>query len=303
VKILSAIAVACLLPTATLGLAAASQAAKPGGQVMVVQAVPGMSLDVSIDGRSIRDGVEVGSVLGPFDLSPGSHEVEFSDTSGLAITSTLDVGSSASIDVVIHRPAAVGGDPVVTSYKTPLKPIGPDKARVLLAHTATVPPADVRVDGQVVFTNIANGEYAEADVAAGSHRVELLPTGQTTNPILGPLDVALKPGTVTMVYAVGTPKNQSMNVIAHTVRLTSGGSAVPHTIDTGSAGLAADASVTPFSTPGRPAEAGSPSIFPLVAGALGAILIPVTLLGIRRKRGRMVDAAKAVEGGSGLPAG
>ena len=89
---------------------------------------------------------------------------------------------------MLHLPASVGGAAVVTSYRTPVDPIGPGKARVLVAHTATVAPADVRVDGKVVFTNIANGEFATADVPAGKHVVALLPTGQTTDPILGPLD-------------------------------------------------------------------------------------------------------------------
>ena len=98
----------------------------------------------------------------------------------------------ASTDVVLHLPAEVDGDPVVHSYDAPTSPIGPDKARVVLAHTATVAPADVEVNGEVVFTNIANGEFAEADVPAGTHQVALLPTGSTGNPILGPLDVALE---------------------------------------------------------------------------------------------------------------
>ena len=72
--------------------------------------------------------------------------------------------------MVLHLPAEVGGDPVVHSYDAPTGAIGPDKARVVLAHTATVAPADVEVDGETVFTNIANGEFAEADVPAGTHR-------------------------------------------------------------------------------------------------------------------------------------
>ena len=39
----------------------------------------------------------------------------------------------------------------MTTYQTPVEPIGPGKARVLVAHTATVAPADVQVDGKVVF--------------------------------------------------------------------------------------------------------------------------------------------------------
>ena len=276
-RIVCAVGVACSLSLTVLGLAPASQAAKAVGQVVVIQAVPGMSVDVAIDGKSMDSGVEVGTVLGPFDLTPGSHEVEFSG-SGLAVKSSIDVASGSSSDVVIHRPAAVGGDPVVHSFAAPVKPIGPGKARVLLAHTATVAPADVRVDGKVAFTNIANGEFAEADVPAGAHKVELLPTGLTKNPIVGPLDVDLKARTLTMVYAVGSPKDQSMNVIVHTAQLASDGSTMPETMDTGSAGLAADARVTPFSPGGGPADAGASDTLLWPAIGLGALLAGFVLL-------------------------
>jgi hypothetical protein len=68
--------------------------------------------------------------------------------------------------------------------------------------------------------------------------VELLPTGTTTDPILGPIDLTVAAGTVSMVYAVGTPSDGSMNVILHSGTLSADGSVVPDTIRTGSAGLA-----------------------------------------------------------------
>jgi hypothetical protein len=212
---------------------------------MVVQAVPGATVDVAVDGRSVATGAAVGDVLGPFDLAPGSHEVTFSG-GGADVASTLDVASGTSTDVVLHLPAAVDGDPVVHSYDAPTGPIGPGKARVVLAHTATVAPADVQVDGETVFTNIANGEFAEADVPAGTHRVALLPTGSPADPILGPLDVPLEARTLSMIYAYGNPRDGSMNVIAHTSPLSADGSVQPTTIRTGSAGLAGSLPVTPF---------------------------------------------------------
>ena len=103
------------------------------------------------------------------------------------------------------------------------------------------------VDGQTVFTNIANGEFAEADVAAGAHEVSLLPAGVTGKPILGPLDVTLEAGTITAVYAVGNPKDGSMNVIVRTTGGTSSGAEPPTEIDTGSAGLVGRVHVWTFS--------------------------------------------------------
>jgi len=239
-----------------MGLAALGSATSPvqarseltgSGQVVVVQAVPGAVYAVSIDGKVTQRDVAVNAVLGPFQLTAGPHRVQFTDDqANTEVASTVDVTAGSSSDVVVHRPAEVGGDPIVNLYRTPGKPIAPGKSRVLIAHTATVPPADVRVDGQVVFTDIANGEYATADVASGPHSVALLPTGVTKNPILGPLSVTLQPSTVTMVYAVGSPSDGSMNVVSHSATLTSNGATAPATIDTGSAGLAARIHVSPF---------------------------------------------------------
>ncbi len=151
--------------------------------------------------------------------------------------STLDVAPGDISDVVLHLPAEVGGAPVVHSYLAPTGAIGPGKARVMLAHTATVAPADVQVDGETVFTNIANGEFADADVPQGTIEVALLPSGSAGDPILGPLDVSLEASTLSMIYAYGNPRDGSMNVIAHTAELAPDGSVRPSRIDTGSAGL------------------------------------------------------------------
>ncbi|HEX5087280.1 MAG TPA: DUF4397 domain-containing protein [Nocardioides sp.] len=215
------------------------------GRIAIVQAVPKLTLTVSVDGEQVQQDVAEGTIVGPLDLSAGSHDVTFTDGTG-DIASSVDVTAGESSDVVVHRPAEVGGTPVVSVYPTSNDPIAPGKARVLLAHTATTAPADVVVDGQTVFTNIANGEYAQADVAAGPHQVSLLPAGVTGKPILGPLDVTLKAGTITSVYAVGNPKDGSMNVIVRTTTGTESGGAPPSGIDTGSAGLVSGVHVWTF---------------------------------------------------------
>ena len=249
---LSAVLAAACLPLVAGAPAGADVPAPPPARVNVVQAVPGATVDVTVDGRRVAGGAGVGEVLGPFELEPGSHEISFRGK-GVKVESTLDVGAGDTSDVVLHLPADVGGDPVVHSYAAPAGPIGPGKARVLLAHTATVAPADVEVDGQTVFTNIANGEFADADVPEGSIRVALLPSGADgADPILGPLDVTLEARTLSMIYAYGNPRDNSMNVIAHTVDLAADGSVRPSRIETGSAGLV-EGRVTTFtgSTAGR----------------------------------------------------
>ena len=247
-------------------------------QVTVVQAVPGSDVDVSIDGRPVATGAGVGDVLGPFELDPGEHAVEFRGTGGVGVESTLDLEAGSSSDVVLHLPAEVGAEPVVHSYLAPTSSIGPGKARVVLAHTATVAPADVEVDGAIVFRNIANGEFAEADVPAGTLQVALLPTGSRNNPILGPVDVTLEARTLSMIYAYGNPRDGSMNVIAHTTRLEADGSVAPTTIDTGAAGLArrpvgSFGSTEASGADGAPGRAWPAGLWVLAVAAASALLV------------------------------
>lgn len=271
-----------MVGAATLAVGPAQAAPQGMARLMVVQALPGQSVDVMLDGDAVSSGADTGSVLGPFEVPAGQHEVTFSDPSGeVLLTTDVALQSDSFQDLVIHLPAEVGGDPVATQYTTPTEPLGTGKARVLIAHTASVAPADVRVDGTVVFRNIANGEFAVADVAAGDHVAELLPSGLTTRPILGPIDVTLSARTATMVYAVGDPAQQSMDVIAHSISLSDRQDAALSAIDTGSAGLAADLAVSPFSTPATgadPAAARGSSV------AVLALLLGLALVVVRRRR-------------------
>jgi len=245
--LLIAIIVAAAAAVSTTSAAAPSARAPTSqGRLFVVQAVPGATYAVSVDGEEKSGAAEVGEVLGPFELDPGEHAVRFEPASGQPMTASVQVRGGSSADLVLHLPADTGGDPVADVYRASSDPVAPDTARILVAHTATVPPADVRVDGQVVFEDIANGEFATADVPAGEHSAALVPAGTTGTPILGPLDVDLPAGTVTMVYAVGTPTNGSMNVISHQESVATKSAGQLRQISTGSAGLVRARQVTTY---------------------------------------------------------
>lgn len=276
--LVAVLALLVLMP-AQPGAAAPRPAPRPA-MVTVIQAVPGATVDVSVDGESVATGALTGDVLGPFELTPGSHDVSFSGDD-IQVDSELTLEAGAINDVVLHLPAAVDGDPVVHSYAAPNGPIGPGKARVMLAHTATVAPADVEVDGQTVFTNIANGEFADADVPEGTIEVALLPSGSAADPILGPLSVSLKASTLSMIYAYGNPRDGSMNVIAHTALLSADGSVEPSRIDTGSAGLVTG----PVTSFGDDAGGLSTTVLLWLLGALAATGA-AGVLGVHRRATR-----------------
>lgn len=239
-------AVLCLALTGAPADAVASPPTRPAGErtsnagVFIVQALPGSTVSVSIDGALERRGVSSGDILGPLRLSPGRHTVTVVGRNpDWTMDAKVRTTSRGSIDVVLHRPASVKGPPTVTVYRNPVGAVARGKSRVMVAHTATVPPADITVDGQVVFANIANGEFATAEVPAGPHEASIVPTGRTKPTLLGPIELNAEPRTLTQVFAVGQPANASMDVVVHRLPLRTRGSSAPQRVETGSAGLVA----------------------------------------------------------------
>ncbi len=232
-----------LLAGAPAGLPETASASL-SGSLTLVQAVPGRTVEIRIDGRPVRRAADAGAVVGPVRLPAGRHRISFVGTGGGRVSASVRVRAGSARDVVLHRPAATTGQPVVSSFRTPTDRISPGRSRLLVAPTASIVPADVRVDGRVVFTNIANGEAATAQVRPGPHRVTLVPTGLEGPSLLGPIDVAVAPGTVTTVYAVGGPGG----AIVHTVALRPGGGLAPGTVNSGTVGLARDLPVRLFGT-------------------------------------------------------
>ena len=193
-----------LLAGAPAGLPETASASL-SGSLTLVQAVPGRTVDIRIDERPIRRAVDAGVVVGPVRLSAGRHRITFVSPGAGSVSAWVRISAASPRDVVLHRPAARSGKPVVSTFPTPTRRLAPGTSRLVVSSTASIVPADVRLDGRVVFTNIANGEAATTRVRPGRHRVTLVPTGRAAPTVLGPVDVAVAPGTVTIVYAFDGP--------------------------------------------------------------------------------------------------
>src|SRR5262245_61172294 len=103
-----------LFAVAFVAAQAPGQAVGTTGALELIQGVPGASVTVSVDGKAVQSGAAVGTIVGPVNLSPGSHEVTFADATGkLTKRATVTVTAGGSSDVVFHRPAALHGTPVV----------------------------------------------------------------------------------------------------------------------------------------------------------------------------------------------
>jgi hypothetical protein len=235
------------------------------GQVFVVQGLPGRTLDISVDGRTVATGVKATNVVGPLTVAAGQRKITARDGGKVVVERQVSVGAGSNLDVVIHRPASPTGTPVITTYPNKLAAVPKDKAALRVAHTAAVGPADIRVNGKVLFANVANGESLDVVVPAGKYSVEIVPAGATSPVVLGPLALPVLAGYLTRVFAVGEPNSKTMNVAVATIRLPSSGTGKPDQVNTGTGGQAADL------TEGGPSPA--PLVALLAAGALVALVM------------------------------
>ena len=213
--------------------------AAAGANLYFVQGLPGRSLDISIDGRQVASGVAGGKLVGPFGVASGKRMITARQGGKVVIQREVSAGSGASLDVVIHQPVSPTGAPLITTYANKLTAVPKDKAGLRVAHDAAVGPADIRVNGKVLFQNVANGESLDVVVPAATYQVEIVPTGATSPVVLGPLALPVKAGYLTRVFAIGAPSQKTMTVALGTIKVPASGSDKPHVVNTGTGGQAA----------------------------------------------------------------
>jgi hypothetical protein len=207
-------------------------------EVYIVQGLPGKDLDVTIDGDSVATGVKTAAVAGPFKVKPGKRTVEFSENGSVILKNSFTIKEGSKADIVAHLPASSSGDPLVTVYKYHDVKVPNGKALLVVSHVAAVPPADIRVNDQVLFANIANGESLKLMVPVATYKVSIVPTGETKPVYFGPVNLTVKGGAINRVYAVGDPRKKTMNVAVHVLTAGSTGSGKPSEVNTGTGGQA-----------------------------------------------------------------
>jgi hypothetical protein len=250
-----------------LGLLVAAPAQAAGSGVLhVIQGLPGRTLDIAVDGKTVATGVKATEVIGPLTVAAGARKITAKDGGKLVIERQVTVAADSNLDVVIHRPASPTAAPVITTYVNKLTAVPRDKGAVRVAHTAAVGPADIRVNGKVLFANVANGESLDVVVPAGTYSVEIVPAGSTKPVVLGPLNLPVRAGYLTRVFAVGEPTSKTMNVAVATLKLPGAGSEKPGLVNTGTGGQAAALGLTEESK-------GSTLPLLLLVGALALALV------------------------------
>ena len=224
--LVAALITAGLVASGTLLAGAAAGAARgpEPGELFLVQGVVGTTWDFSVDGDVVEEGVAAKEIVGGLELPPGEHQVAATADDGTSVEATVRVRSGQSLDVVLHLPVDARRRAVLTSFVNDRAAVPAGSTRLSIAHTAAVGPADIKVDGTVLFSDVASGEELTVVVPADTYRVAVVPTATDDPPVLGPVDLPIPAGRSMRVYAVGVAEQGTMDAIVHALPVPSKGS-------------------------------------------------------------------------------
>ncbi|MET0492727.1 MAG: DUF4397 domain-containing protein [Actinoplanes sp.] len=233
----TAVGTAALLTFGGLAALTAAPALAATSQVSVVHGIPGQDVDVYVNGKKTLPDFKPGTVAGPLKLEEGSYDIALTKpgediSKALLTVDDAAVPGGANISLVAHLTA--DGKPALTPFANNVKKIAAGQARLIVRHTAAAPAVDVRAGGKPVFSDLTNPKEAEADLPAGTVSADVVLAG-TDDVAVGPADLDLKEGTATIVYAVGSAEDKSLDLVTQTI---SGLHSAPGGVPSGSGGLA-----------------------------------------------------------------
>lgn len=203
-----------------LGVVAAANAQTGTGTVTVIHGVPGLTVDVYVNGDLTLEDFEPNTVTDPLVLPEGTYEIEIfaadadpaADAPAITGSATLPAGANASI--IAHL--TEDGTPMLSVFVNDTSEIVAEEARLVVRHTAAAPAVDVLADGTALFSGLANPDGVQADVPAGGYSVAVAAAG-TTEPVIGPVDLTLEPGAAYFVCAVGSLDDESLDLLVQTI--------------------------------------------------------------------------------------
>src|SRR5947207_2165679 len=109
-----------------------------------------------------------------------------------------------------------------------------ESGTVYVVHGVPGLTVDVYVNGKAVLTGLTNPNQQTADVAPGTVSAAVA-LADSTKPVIGPADLTLKAGQVTVVYAVGSAKDSTLRLV--TQSLAAAQAQMPQGVNAGSGGL------------------------------------------------------------------
>jgi hypothetical protein len=275
-------AAAALAAASVLAVGAPVGAQDATAKVTVIHGIPDTPVDVYVNGDLTIDDFAPGIVTDPLDLPAGTYDLaltapDATDASSPILEAEATVESGGNYTIVAHLSAA--GDPTITPFVNDTTKTKAGEGGLVVRHTAAAPAVDILAGGTPVVEGLENPDSAgPLYLPVGTVSAAVAAAG-TTDPVIGPADVPVEEGKVTIVYAWGSLEAENLNVAVQSIEVgteeapaeetpaptTPESTPVPTRVDTGDSGLAAQQSGP------NNALLATVAGLALVAGATGAV--------------------------------
>ncbi|MBC9936012.1 MULTISPECIES: DUF4397 domain-containing protein [unclassified Leucobacter] len=218
---------------------APATAAEGDAQLSVLHGIPGLTVDVYVNGELTLDDFTPGTLAGPLELAPGTYSVALTaadaadDSAPVLGPIDLTLAAGGNYTAAAHLTEA--GEPSATLFTNDIAKLDAGQGRLTVRHVAAAPAVDVLAGGSAVITDLSNPNEKVLNLAAGMVSASVAATG-TTDPVIGPADVNVAEGVNTIVYAWGSLEDDNLALAVQTI---DGLHSNPGSIPAGSAGLVA----------------------------------------------------------------
>ena len=212
---------------AALALAAPAQAGnghhrddEATAKLSVLHGVPGLTVDVWVDGKLTLDDFKPGDLAGPLNVPDGDHEIAITGSDATSADNavigpvTVDLDEGRDYTAVAHLDA--DGTPTATLFTNDTSSSPDGQGKLTVRHVAAAPDVDVLAGGTAVIEGLTNPNEETLTLDAGTVSASVAAAG-TTVPLIGPADLNVTAGKNTIVYAWGSLADKNLGVAVQVV--------------------------------------------------------------------------------------
>ena len=218
--------------------------------ISLVHGVPGVTVDVSVDGAVIINNFAPGSIadISSFAGSTLTNVEVIDDATQATIIgpiASLPIPASGNVSFVAYLDG--NGNPMLGKFDNNVAEVGAGQTRLTVRHTAAAQPVDLVIGDTRPITDLANGDSQELTLPAGNLAdASIAPTGG--DPLVDIPVVNMAADTNNIIYVVGSAAEDTIDFVVQVVQLPSSASTTTTTTVAGSTTTTVAGSTTTTTT-------------------------------------------------------
>jgi len=196
----------------TMALFGAVPAQATGGTpkftLNVVHGIPGVTVDVCVNGAKAITDFEPGDIVSGVKLPEGQYRLKVTPAgeacSDAILKATADLRGGRRFNYTVIANLNDHGQPNLALYRNNTRKTEDGLARVIVRHTADAPAVNVWANGSPLNRGrqFDWGSQRRFDVPGGDYNV-FVSLARQSDPVIGPVDLSLMAGYSYQVYAWG----------------------------------------------------------------------------------------------------